>query len=279
MLTNKYGLPKTFVKALERDSHKGADYSASQLQKPVRMVHLEKRHSLEVTEDVTDRIWMLLGSAVHAVLESGETESQLVEQYMSEDIAGVKLSGMADLYEDGIIYDYKFTSVWSCIYIADKMKEFTSQLNTYAWLFEKTGFPVHGLKIVMILRDWQASKAKYDPNYPDVQIQVIDIPLSDLVNTEDYIVDRINEYELWKDMPDKELPECTASDRWAKLPKYAVMKKGRKSALRVLDTKEAAETWMLHEGKGDSIEERKGEMWKRCDYCSVSAFCNQYQDR
>jgi hypothetical protein len=279
MLTNIKGLPNTFVKALSREYHKGADYSASQLTKPVRMVHLEKRHRHEVTEDITERIWSLFGSAVHAVLESGETENQLAESYMVEEIAGVKLSGIADLYEDGIIYDYKTTSAWSYVFRDDKMHDWISQLNTYAWLFNKTGFDVKGLKIVMILRDWQASKAKFDPNYPDCQVQVVDIPLKPLELTELYIKRRIKRYEYYKNTPDNDLPLCTEHDRWAKPPKYATMKKGRKSAVKLFDDLESAESFIADTGKAEYVEERKGELWKRCEYCSGSAFCNQYKEQ
>lgn len=283
MLTNNHNLPKTFVKALERDYHKGADYSASQLTKPARMVHLEKRHKGEVVEDVTDRIWSLFGSAVHAVLENGETHNQLVEQYLSEQIVGKTVSGMSDLYEDGIIYDYKVTSVWSYIYMADKVKEWESQLNTYAWLFHKAGFLVEGLKIVMILRDWQASKAKYDPQYPDCQVQVIDVKLWDIDVSEIYIASRVDYYEEYIDCLDDQLPECSEADRWAKPGKWALMKKDRKSAIKLFDSHDDAEEAMIDRENTQSgnfyIEERKGELWKRCEYCSVSAFCNQYHGR
>lgn len=279
MITNKKNLPETFVKVLERDCHKSADYSASQLTKPVQMVHLEKRHREEIEEDVTDRIWALFGQAVHAILQKGETENQLVEGYLKETVDGVVLSGMSDLYEDGKISDYKVTSAWSWVFIKDKIPEYESQLNTYAWLFEKAGFPVKALEIVMILRDWIASKAKYDAGYPDCQVQVIQIKLWPMEKREEYIKSRVRLYEKYKDYPDAELPNCTPEDRWAKASTFAVMKSGRKTALKVEDSREAAKEWMKKNFKGEYIEERKGDEWKRCEYCSVSAFCNQFQNR
>lgn len=279
MITNKKNLPDTFVKVLERDHHRGADYSASQLTKPVQMVHLEKRYSEQIVEDVTDKIWALFGSAVHSILQKGETENQLVEEFLKEKIGDVTLSGMSDIYENGKISDYKVTSAWSWVFIADKMADFESQLNTYAYLFEKAGFPVENLEIVMILRDWIASKAKHDTSYPDCQVQVIPIRLWTMAERFDYIGGRINLYEAYKDTPDNELPDCTPEERWAKPPKFAVMKKGRKSALKVCDAMEEAEAWMSSNGKGEYVEERKGEEWKRCEYCSVSAFCAQFAKR
>jgi hypothetical protein len=53
------------------------------------------------------------------------------------------------------------------------------------------------------------------------------------------------------------------------------MKKGRKSALRVLDTEQEAKNWVDNTGKGEYIEHRKGK-YTRCEgYCSVAEFCPQ----
>lgn len=273
-LTNKKGLPGTFVKVLERDFHRSADYSASQLTKPVRMVHLEKRHQAEVVEDVTDHIWRLFGSAVHAILQQGETANQLVEEYLCEELAGVTISGMSDLLENKRISDYKITSAWSWVFRADKMEDFTSQLNTYGWFFRKAGFEVEELEIVMILRDWQKSK-QFDHGYPDCQVQRLPIQLWDMAVAEEYIKARIAKYETDKETPDDELPLCTPAERWAKPSKYAVVKNGNKRATRVFDTEREAEEFCP---AGSHVEERKAEQWKRCEYCSVRGFCNQYRE-
>jgi hypothetical protein len=276
IITNKYNLPKTFVKILERDYHKAADYSASQLTKSPRMVHLENRYYNETISDVTDNIWKLFGSAVHNILEKGETENQLVEEYFTENIGNIKLSGTLDLYEDGIIYDYKVTSVWSYIYVGDKIKDFESQLNVYGWLLRKKNFDVKALKIIMILRDWQKSK-RFSNGYPRNQVQVVDIKLWSMIKAEEYIKERINKYETTKELMDYELPECTDSERWVKPPKFALMKKNAKRAVRLFDRREDAEkavTEKLH-----YVEERKSDQWKRCEYCLVSNYCNQFTYR
>ena len=72
-----------------------------------------------------------------------------------------------------------------------------------------------------------------------------------------------------------ELPKCTSEERWAKPDTYAVMKKGRKTALRLLPTEEQAKEYI---GDQDfSVEFRKG-VSTRCEgYCEVSQFCNQYR--
>jgi hypothetical protein len=275
-ITNKYNLPKTFVKVLERDYHKSADYSASQLTKSPRMVHLENRHYKEIVKDVTDNIWCLFGTAVHNILENGESDNQLVEEYLTQNIDGIKLSGILDLYEDGIVYDYKVTSVWSCVFLNDHIKDYESQLNIYGWLMRKHNMEVNGLKIIMILRDWQKSRL-YDAGYPRSQVQVIDIKLWDMEKAEKYIKERLDLYESTKDLKDDKLPECTDKERWVKPARWALMKKNRKRAVKLYDT-EIDATEAISE-KDHYVEERKSEQWKRCEYCDISNFCNQYVNR
>ena len=75
-------------------------------------------------------------------------------------------------------------------------------------------------------------------------------------------------------------PECTEKERWAKPDTYAVMKKGRKSALRLLPTEEKAKQFMkdYKVSKDLSIDFRKG-VSTRCEgYCEVSQFCKQYKE-
>ena len=77
-----------------------------------------------------------------------------------------------------------------------------------------------------------------------------------------------------------ELPLCTDAERWRRKDTYRVEKEGRKSAVRVLDTKEEADKYM--EGHKDSkllkVVEAKGECVRCANYCDVAEFCNQYNE-
>lgn len=278
-ITNHSNLPKTLVRAITNHEHKSdADISASQLLKSPRAFWLGIRHFDKMEQDAQSQIWALFGTASHAVAELGEGENTLVEEYFSNiPIGNYSVSGTADLYEDGYIYDYKTVSVWSLIFLDDaKIAEYVSQLNTYAYAFRREGMEVKGLKIVMIMRDWQASKAKFDAKYPDSQIKVLDIPMFTQEQTEQYLKERITYLMSFKDVPDDELPLCSSSYRWAKPSKWALMKDGRKSAVKLFDNQDDAESAMT--STNDSkyyIEERKADEWKRCEYCSASQFCNQ----
>ena len=125
-ITNKHNIPQVFVNAVERHIHNGADYSASQMTKPGRMVILENRHKDEIVEDVLDRIWALFGTAVHSVLEEGEESQALVETYFETTLSnGIRISGITDHYKNEEISDYKLTSVWSYVFMEGKMMDFS----------------------------------------------------------------------------------------------------------------------------------------------------------
>lgn len=274
-ITNKLNLPEELVKAVKSYEPSG-NYSASMLTKTPRMVWLQRRHFDETEEDVTDRIWSLFGSAVHGIINASEQKNSISEEYMKSTLDnGAVISGMADLYKDKKITDWKVVSVWSIIYLDEtKLFDYESQLNTYAYLFSKYGFPVESLEIVMILRDWQKSKALYDNSYPQNQVHILPIRLWDTHETEAYLLERTSLFEQYKNTPDNDLPECSPADRWAKPSKWALMKEGRKTAIKLYDEKPD----IILEDK-QYLEERKADQWKRCEYCSASAFCNQYKER
>ena len=81
-------------------------------------------------------------------------------------------------------------------------------------------------------------------------------------------------------MLNDELPLCSDEERWKKEDTYRVMKKGRKTAVRVLPSLDDAEKYIKDgELTSVSIEHSKGECM-RCtgNYCNVAEFCNQYQE-
>jgi hypothetical protein len=285
-ITNKFNVPETLLSLAQRDFYtKGsADYSVTEIISPPRIQRLRKKHFDDIEQDVSDMLWMLLGTALHVVAERSVTEGYTNEERIIVDMDGVKLSGAVDVQrddEDGItIYDYKFTSAWA---LMNDKPEWEQQQNIYRYLIERAkGKPVKGLKICALIRDWSRRDAQNKPNYPQAPIQVVDIPMWTMKQTESFIWERIEAHRDSKVRADwqEELPLCTEEDRWIRETKYALKKEGRKTAIKVLDTQEEAQALLKEMPEKDKgfIEIRKGEA-VRCtgNFCGVAQWCSQYQ--
>ena len=156
-ITNRANLPETIVRAVPNDPYDrgDADYSVSDLVNPVRAVHLIRRHSADLNEDAADRIWALLGQAVHSVLERAETDNSLAEERLNitldvpnEDRESVRrtVSSKTDLYHgNGLLQDYKVTSAWTAVY-KSRYAEWEENLNMRAHILRANGWLVNSWK-------------------------------------------------------------------------------------------------------------------------------------
>lgn len=293
-ITNKFGLPEAladFARA-EKYSRGDADISVTTLIDSPRVRLLREDHKDEIEQDVSDMVWPLFGTAVHAVLEGADHDKKIVkEERLYADIAGWTLSGAIDhqeLMPDGTVQitDYKVTSVWSVI--LGKI-EWERQQNCYAWLVENAkghefeGRKVSSIRICAILRDWQRKKAEFDKDYPQAPVAMIELRLMPPDELENYIYERISvhqEAQLFHDVYD-DMPTCSDEDRWQKPAQWAVMKGSNKRALKLFDDEEDAKKFMAESNDSSlHIQPRLGEA-TRCvgNYCSVAQFCGQFLGR
>jgi len=303
-VTNHENLPTPIVSAITRDYKSTQDkYSVTTIEKGVREILLSRRHETDLEMDASDGIWALLGQLMHGIMEQAkEEDNQLKEEYLTIEMpyyenlgflpygsaapADLKpsrvlcLSGKFDLY-DGLqkeLTDYKLTSVWSYVY-GGKI-EWKQQLAGYALIMNKLGFPVDKAQNVVIYRDWSKGKARGGgADYPKRAVQVIKYSFieKDFEDIYNLIVAKFGEILKYESTPDDELPVCTEAERWAKQTTYAVMKKGRQSALRVLFSMEDATVYMSQKG-GDEVVVRPGESTKCMDYCNCCKFCNFWKE-
>ena len=163
-LTNKHNLPKPVVDSLTKNNYSrgSSNRSITQLIDSPRIRILRAEHDAEMTEDASDKLWSVLGTAVHNMFEDAVSEKQHISEerlFIEQD--GWEISGAIDLQEtesDGsvTVSDYKCTSVWSVMY---GKAEWANQLNAYAWLVRHVKkVPVSSCQIVAVLRDWKLSE-------------------------------------------------------------------------------------------------------------------------
>ena len=269
-LTNVHNLPAAIVAAVQNDPYVGGgDISTTKLIDSPRVRVLGGKHKDQITVDVSERVWALLGQAVHTILERAglRQEGMVVEERLYANVDGWQVSGQVDSMhlEMQKLSDYKVTTVWK----KGGSDGWTRQLNVLRWLAHQNGHTITTLEVIGIFRDWRKSEALRDPSYPQSAIQTIHVPLWTLEEAEDYVRERVAIHQAASNGIDI---QCTDEERWMSPSKFALMKDGAKRAVRVADRAED----LGEAGEGYSIVERKGEA-KRCQmYCDVSAWCTQW---
>ena len=270
-ITNIHNLPAAIVAAVQNDPYTGGgDISTTKLIDSPQVRVLGAAHKDAISVDVSERVWALLGQAVHTILErAGLREAgMVVEERLYAEVNGWQVSGQVDRMHIDLakLSDYKVTTVFK----KHGSDSWTRQLNVLRWLAHKNGHQIDTLEVVGIFRDWRKTEAQRNPDYPQAAIQAIPVPLWDLDEAEEYVMERVAIHQA---ASRGEKVPCTDEERWFSGNTYALTKRGAKRATRV-------STNPLDFGDVDfehySIEVRAGE-YKRCQhYCDVSAFCSQW---
>ena len=277
-LTNKFNLPLPIVIALNTDTYKRgtARFTTTGLLHPPRISVLQKKHWEQLEGDCADRLWAFMGQTKHSILEDAakaKPDRFIFEQRYYSTVDGQTISGQIDLYDksDKILYDYKECSLYK-IKLSD-FDDWTKQANINAFHCANNGLEVKQVIYIAFMRDWKMRDAKRDQSLPQFAIKPIELELWPKDKTVAFIRERMN---LHIDA-EKNLPECTEDERWAKPTKFAIMKVGNKKAVKVYEQQALAEAHMRTLDAKHSIQIRPGENTRCNDYCPVSDFCEQYK--
>jgi hypothetical protein len=286
ILTNKHNLPDVIVNAVKNDGYtRGkSDISVTQLITPPYQRKLMQE--IDQIEDVSSRTRALLGTAVHHIIERGAPEGSLMEQRLFAHVLGWTVSGQFDLIALKKLLDFKVTSVYS--HGSPKI-EWEQQLNLLRLLAllhaDSTNddrFRIEQLSIIAIYRDFLQSKAG-SGDYPEVEIVEIPINVWDKQTAVNFLNDRVKAHQ------DPSPPPCTDEERWATPETFALMKKDRKSAIKLYEIREEADAACaeLNAGDPENAEpkkrkkaskdhyvENRPKSYRRCEsYCSVAHGC------
>ena len=263
------------VNAVSVDRHnKKGEYSATTLLKGACEQVLTSRHFDEIEVDASDSIWAVFGSAVHSIFENQKDET-FKEERFEVPVSNSKVTGRVDSYDlkNEILVDWKTASIWKVTY--QDFDDWKKQGLIYSWLMKQNGLTVKKCRFIALLKDHSKSKARIDASYPQspVYIYEFDVTEKDLAEIETFIKEKVKQFEVAETLVDEKLTPCTKEERWATDDKWAIMKAGRKTALKVCDSEEEAKSLMAEKG-GTDIEFRPGENKKCVDgYCACRNFC------
>ena len=276
IITNKFNLPDAIYNVISKDNYKKgkAGYSVTEVINSPRIVQLSRKFSDEITEDATDRIWSVFGSAVHHLLETHASEEGFSEQRYYVDVLGRVIGGQIDAYNNKTITDYKVTSVYSLM--GNKKDDWEKQQNMYAYILLKNGIEVEKLQIACFLRDWSKSNALRGDSYPRLPFMIIPLRLWGTSEQEDYLYDRVR---VLIENEDNITYLCSREDTWEKPPVFAITKRGATRATKLSSSMDEAKMYIqgLSGSKEFEIIERKGELTRCESYCACKNVCEQYK--
>ena len=287
-IKNDSNLPKALVHAAMNDSYSrgAADISVTALIDAPRQHIMAQAYTGDMapTIDVSKRIWPLLGTAFHNLMDGENTPDVTKEERLFMECNGWVVSGAIDRQikrgRKVDIEDFKVTSVYTYMGAeAGDKEDWKKQLNLYANLVEANGREVKDLFIVALLRDWRPMEANTKQGYPQSPIMRLKIQKDSKAARKAYMEERVALHQEAQMLWDTEgtIVECSDEERWYAGDKYAVLKKGQKRAQRLFDSEEDARNMVATMGGPLVIEHRPGAN-RRCEgYCDYAGLCGQWR--
>tara|TARA_R110000787_G_scaffold285509_2_gene401445 strand:+ start:316 stop:1233 length:918 start_codon:yes stop_codon:yes gene_type:complete len=293
-MTNVHNLPETFMQFNRSNAYTSGDaeMGVTTLIDSPRVRTLRGKYAESLTEDISDQVMSILGTAVHNILEQGASPEDVVEERLYGEIGGVKFSGQIDIRSPVVdpgtgetrwaMRDYKTCAGYALKANPQGKREWTNQLNMYGLLASMNDIDVESLGVVAIVRDWRRKVAERDPTYP--QSAVVTVPV------EKWSVEKAVAYaeERCRSHRREDIPNCTPAETWETGSTYAVHKmigsgklhRMASRATRLFDDEDESYTWVGEQSGGTVkyvVNERSGKR-VRCEdnYCGVSEYCDQF---
>lgn len=274
-------LPEYIENAVKNDYQPRTDrMSVTRLIGPPLIRTLEIEHWDKIEENAEDKLWALDGIGFDHIMKK-YSRWALTNIKLEVLLKGFTVVAKLDYYNvlTYVLADLKRTSVWS---VQDALKnckhDWIKQVNVYDRLLYHVvpQLPVEKLRIHAFARDWRPiEKLRYN-NYPK-KVEIIEVPRWSKEEQMDYVDAQL------QDHIQNPKRECTDEEKWTKPTTFAVMKVGRKSALKVEDSLPNVHTWCKNKGhingeKGISIVERPGSCVRCEGYCACQPFCPYTKD-
>lgn len=290
--------------------------SVTTLMKPTRRLILERQVDQSKEKlDIADLIPSRIGHSLHEAIEASWTQSDwatamrrlhyperviqqikinpdpstvtqddipiYLEQRGYKEINGIVLTGKLDFAINGAYRDFKTTSTFSYT-SGSKDQDYILQGSMYRYLMPEYIWKDQ-MRIDFVFTDWQSYRANRDINYPQTRIAHKDFPLMSHEETEEWIVNKINQI---KDNAkyvknQNKMIRCSDKDLWIGDPVYkyysnpeTAKKEGRPQ--KIFQKLSEAEQHRSEKGKGIVVTV-KGKP-KACQYCSAFSVCEQRKE-
>lgn len=242
--------------------------------------HHRAMRRLGYTNDVIERI------VVNPTEEQLRSRNDIIPVYFEQrafrevEVMGqtFTIGGKFDMVSDGIVNDFKSTSVWAWVK-GTKDEDYSLQGSLYRWL-NPDKITEDYTRINFVFTDWQRSMTKTNPDYPQKRVEHKDIPLLSIAEAEAWVKRKLELYLKYRDTPEAQLPECTDDELWRSTPQYKFFldpAKAREPGARATknfdDAGEARRYQAERNGRGVIIT-KMGEP-KACGYCPGFAACTQ----
>lgn len=308
--SNTSGVSLSIAVFLATDSY---DYdpdtiSATSLIKPLRQIVLAPRvdSSLASTE-LTNMVASRMGTAIHdgierawitnhrkalAILgypqkvidrviinpEPGKLPEDAIPIYLEKrskrQLGNYTISGKFDFVSDGRVEDFKSTSTYTVVNNTNDAK-YILQGSIYRWL-NPTIITKDDMAIQFIFTDWAAMRAKTDPSYPQQRVQQRILPLMSLVETENWLRNKLALVDQFLEAEESTIPLCSDEDLWRSAPVYKYYKNPEKTvrSTKNFDTMQEAYLKRAEDGNVGIVKEQPGQV-TACKYCPAFAACTQ----
>lgn len=197
-----------------------------------------------------------------------------LEQRVGKKIGIWNVTGKYDFVGEGYVQDFKTTSTYSYTKQVNADK-YILQGSIYKWLNPEI-VTQSEMMIHYIFTDWKAS-FNNTPEYPSKPVLTQRFPLLSVQDTEQYIVNKLNEIDRYINTPEPELPLCSDDDLWRSEPVYKYYKNpsnivGRST--KNFSSYTDAAMRLNADGNVGVVLTVPGEA-KACKYCKAFSICTQ----
>lgn len=307
-LTNQSNIPLPLAVFLATDDY---DYvpntiSATSLLKPIRQLVLTQRLQAEDNLiDIADLVSSRMGSAIHTAIEQAwknptkalkalgypekvidkikvnpsdnELDKGIIAVYQEQrsykELMGFTVSGKYDFVAEGIVQDFKSTSVYTYLNQTNTEK-YQLQGSIYRWL-NPDKITKDYMYIHFIFTDWNKVESLKNKSYPSNRVQTQKINLLSLDETEQFIKSKLTLLKRYKETTEQEIPLCSDDDLWRKPTVYKYFKNPDSTrSTKNFDSLSEATKYMVEQGSVGVIKEVKGTV-SACKYCPAFALCTQ----